>query len=109
MTMTDRTDQPRSIVRVPMQLLRARVKLAGLLPAQALHSANLPMEQHGIPFDLTRIKPEDLEELIDHLSDLSVDLDRKDHESKIKVRVFCEWPGLISSDPCSSARGSTAA
>jgi len=27
-------------VRVPMQLLRAGVKLAGLIPAQALHRAN---------------------------------------------------------------------
>jgi hypothetical protein len=77
-------------VRVPMQLLRAGVKLAGLLPAQALRSANQAMEQQGIPFDLTQIKPENLEELIDHLSDLSVDVDQKDHQSKIKVRVFCE-------------------
>jgi hypothetical protein len=77
-------------VRVPMQLLRAGVKLAGLIPAQALHRANDAIRKEGIAIDLTQIKPENLEELIDHLSDLSVDVDQKDHESKVKVKVFCE-------------------
>jgi antitoxin component of RelBE/YafQ-DinJ toxin-antitoxin module len=77
-------------VRVPMQLLRAGVKLAGLIPAQALHRANDAIHEQGIPFDLTQIKPENLEELIDQLNDLTVDVDQKDHESKVKVKVFCE-------------------
>jgi antitoxin component of RelBE/YafQ-DinJ toxin-antitoxin module len=77
-------------VRVPMQLLRAGVKLAGLIPSQALHRANDAIHQQGIPFDLTQIKPENLEELVEQLSDLSVDVDQKDATTKVKVRVFCE-------------------
>jgi hypothetical protein len=77
-------------VRVPMQLLRAGVKLAGLIPAQALHRANDAIHEQGIPFDLTQIKPENLEELVDQLSDLSVDVDQKDRDTKVKVKVFCE-------------------
>jgi hypothetical protein len=77
-------------VRVPMQLLRAGVKLASLLPAQALRSANHAMQQQGIPIDLTQIKPENLEELIEQLSELTVDVDQKDANTKVKVRVFCE-------------------
>jgi len=77
-------------VRVPMQLLRAGVKLAGLLPAQALHRANHAMQEKGIPIDLTQIKPENLEELVEHLSDLTVDVDQKDAGTKVKVRVYCE-------------------
>ncbi len=77
-------------VRVPMQLLRAGVRLAGLLPAQALHRANHAMQEQGIPIDLTKIKPENLEELVEHLSDLTVDVDQKDAYAKVKVRVFCE-------------------
>jgi hypothetical protein len=77
-------------VRVPMQLLRAGVRLAGLIPAQALHFANHAMHEQGIPFDLTQIKPENLEELVEHLSDLSVDVDQNDSQSKVKVKVFCE-------------------
>lgn len=77
-------------VRVPMQLLRAGVKLAGLIPEQALHRANDAIHEQGIRFDLTQIKPENLEELIEQLSDLSVDVDQKNRESKVKVKVFCE-------------------
>jgi hypothetical protein len=77
-------------VRVPMQLLRAGVKLASLLPAQALNRANHAMHEQGIPIDLTQIKPENLEELVEHLSDLTVDVDQKDAYTRVKVRVFCE-------------------
>src|SRR3984885_6467135 len=77
-------------VRVPMQLLRAGVKLAALLPAQALRSANLAMQAQGIPIDLSQIKPENLEELGENLSDLTVDVDQKDASTKVKVRVYCE-------------------
>jgi antitoxin component of RelBE/YafQ-DinJ toxin-antitoxin module len=77
-------------VRIPMQLLRAGVKLAGLIPSQALQSANDAIHKQGIPFDLTQIKPENLEELVEQLSDLTVDVDQKDANTKVKVRVFCE-------------------
>ena len=77
-------------VRVPMQLLRAGVKLAGLIPAQALRRANEAIHEKGVAVDLTQIKPENLEELIEQLNDLSVDVDQADQETKVKVRVFCE-------------------
>jgi hypothetical protein len=86
-----RHDGPTRVnVRVPMQLLRAGVKLAGLIPPQALHRANDAMHEKGIPFDLTQIKPENLEDLVDQLNDLSVDVDQKDDKAKVKVKVFCE-------------------
>ncbi|MGA7765539.1 MAG: hypothetical protein WCA27_04890 [Candidatus Sulfotelmatobacter sp.] len=77
-------------VRVPMQLLRAGVKLAYLIPAAALQKANLAMHEKGIPVDLTQIKPDNLEELVEQLSDLTVDVDQKDADTRVKVRVFCE-------------------
>lgn len=77
-------------VRVPMQLLRAGVRLAGLIPAPALRRANEAMQEQGVPIDLTQIKPENLEELVDHLNDLTVDVDQKEAGAKVKVRVFCE-------------------
>lgn len=87
----DGHDGPTKVnVRVPIQLLRAGVKLAGLLPPQAVRQANKAMQHEGIPIDLTQIKPENLEELIEHLNDLTVDVDQKDSESNVKVRVFCE-------------------
>ena len=77
-------------VRVPMQLLRAGVRLAGLIPQQALHRANQAMQEKGVPIDLSQIKPENLEDLVEQLNDLSVDVDQKEAGAKVKVRVFCE-------------------
>ena len=76
-------------VRVPMQLLRAGVRLASLIPAQAHQQLDDAFSRHGVPLTLSQIKPENLEELIDHLEDLSVDVDTTD-DGTTKVRVFCE-------------------
>ena len=76
-------------VRVPMQLLRAGVRLASLIPVQAHEQLDQALMSHGVPLTLSQIKPENLEELIDHLEDLTVDVDGKDGNTT-KVRVFCE-------------------
>ncbi len=76
-------------VRVPMQLLRAGVRLASLIPQQAHDQFDEALSRHGVPITLSQIKPENLEELIDHLEDLTVDVDGKDGNST-KVKVFCE-------------------
>jgi hypothetical protein len=76
-------------VRVPMQLLRAGVRLAGLIPKQAHDQLDAAFMQHGVPITLSQIKPENLEELIDHLEDLTVDVDGKDGNST-RVKVYCE-------------------
>ena len=76
-------------VRVPMQLLRAGVRLAGLIPVQAHEQLDQAFSKHGVPITLSQIRPENLEELIDHLEDLMVDVDGKDGNAT-KVRVFCE-------------------
>ena len=73
-------------VRVPLQLLRAGVRLAALIPAQALDRANTELSKSGVPFDLTQLKPEDLEALVEHLDEMTVEVDQPD----TKVRVFCE-------------------
>jgi hypothetical protein len=75
-------------IRVPLQLLRAGVRLASLIPAQAHNQFDAALSQHGVPLTLSQIKPENLEELIDHLEDLTVDVNGSEHQAK--VRVFCE-------------------
>jgi|SRR5450432_412623 hypothetical protein len=73
-------------VRIPMQLLRAGVRLASLIPVQAREQVNNALKEQGMQIDLSQIRPENLEELVDQLSELTVDVDDK-HS---KVRVFCE-------------------
>jgi hypothetical protein len=80
-------DTPSRInVRVPLQLLRAGVRLTSLIPPQAIDKVNEQLLRSGVPIDLTQLKPQHIEDLIEQLDDLTVDLD--EHDSKI--RVFCE-------------------
>jgi hypothetical protein len=73
-------------VRVPMQLLRAGVRLSALIPPRARDEVNAAMAREGIPFDINQLKPENLEDLIEHLGDFTVDVD----DDRAKVRVYCE-------------------
>ncbi len=73
-------------IRVPMQLLRAGVRLGALIPQPARDQVNAAMREHGVPFDVAQLKPENLEDLIEHLNDLTVDVDKE----TTKVRVYCE-------------------
>jgi hypothetical protein len=73
-------------VRIPLQLLRAGVRFASLIPPKAVTMINEKLDESGVPIDLTEFKPQQLEEFIDHLDDLTVDVD----DSASKVQVFCE-------------------
>ena len=73
-------------IRVPIQLMRAGVRLSALMPSPAREKVNQALREQGIPVDVGAMKPENLDELLDHLNDLTVDVDQE----KAKVRVFCE-------------------
>jgi hypothetical protein len=72
--------------RVPLQLLRAGVRLAALVPPQALTRANAELGKSGVPIDLTQLKPEQLEALVEQLDEVTLEVDQPD----AKVRIFCE-------------------
>jgi SHOCT-like domain len=88
-SMTGTKGQTTVNIRVPMQLLRAGVRLASLIPKQAHDHLDEALNRHGVPLTLSQIKPENLEELIDHLDDLTVDVDGSGG-NMTKVKVFCE-------------------
>ena len=73
-------------IRVPMQLLRAGVRLSSIIPPKARDEVNAAMRDQGIPFDINQLKPENLEELVEQLGELTVDVDQE----RTKVRIFCE-------------------
>lgn len=73
-------------IRVPFQLLRAGVKLAALMPSGAKDKVNDALHDKGIDLDVSKIRPEQLEELVEQLGELTVDVDG----GKEKVRIFCE-------------------
>ena len=73
-------------IRVPMNLLRAGVRLSSIIPPIAREKVNAAMAKNGVPFDLNQLKPENLEELVEQLDELTVDVD----QDRTKVRIFCE-------------------
>ncbi len=73
-------------IRVPMNLLRAGVRFGALIPSVAKERVNAALHEQGIPFDVDQLRPQDLEALVEQLSDLTVDVD----QGETKVRVFCE-------------------
>jgi hypothetical protein len=73
-------------VRVPMSLLRAGVRLAALLPPGVHDQINKALHENGLDLDVSKIKADNLEDLVEHLGELTVDVENRGE----KVRVFCE-------------------
>jgi hypothetical protein len=73
-------------VRVPILLLRAGVRLAALISPPALEKASDELRRSGVQIDLTRLTLADIDELVEHLDEMTIDVD----EPNTKVRVFCE-------------------
>jgi hypothetical protein len=83
------TDKPTKVnVRLPLQLLRAGIKLQSLLPSEARAEVNQALRESGLNFDLSQLKAENVDELIAAFSDFAVDIDAEGGRSKVKV--FCE-------------------
>ena len=72
-------------VRVPFNLLRAGVRLAQLMPANVRGQVQEGLENSGLNLDLSKVSPEDLDQIVDQLADFQVDVEGKD-----KVRIFAE-------------------
>jgi len=74
-------------VRVPMTLIRSGMKFTSLLPPEARDKVTGALHEKGIDFDMRNLKPEDMDELIEALSDLEVDVVSSDGEA---IKVFVE-------------------
>jgi hypothetical protein len=77
-------EQHRVNIRVPMALIRAGVKLTSLIPSNATTKINEELQKSGVDFDVSNIKPENLEELVDAMKDLEIDVEGG-REGKVKI------------------------
>ena len=73
-------------VKVPLSLARAGLRLTSLIPPQAMAEIDRHMDKRGVSMDFANLRPADIEELIDGLTDTEVNVDSKNGD---KVRVFC--------------------
>jgi hypothetical protein len=72
-------------IRVPVALIRAGMNLASLIPSIAVSRANEALKEKGLDLDLSRIKAEDLDQLVDALNDLEVDV--KDKKERVRIHT----------------------
>ena len=84
--LVEEKDGERVDIRIPLQLIRAGVKLGSLIPQGAQGKVGVALAEKGINLDLGNLKPEAVEDLIDGLAELSVEV----HDDEDHVRIFCE-------------------
>jgi len=72
-------------VRVPLDLIRAGMKLTSLVPAHVMEDVTNQLRDKGIELDLNNIKKDTAEALISALSDLKLDV--KDGEESVRLYV----------------------
>jgi hypothetical protein len=86
-TSNEESGKPKNVnVRVPFQILRAGIKLTTVIPPVAKTKINEALSEKGINFDIDSIKPENLQEIVDAMKDMTIDVDG----GKETVRVYCE-------------------
>ena len=72
-------------IRVPVALIRAGMNLASLMPSIAVSRASEALKEKGLDLDLSRIKGEDLDQLVEALNDLEVDV--KDKKERVRIHT----------------------
>jgi hypothetical protein len=73
-------------IRVPIQLLRAGVKLASVIPNEAKSKVDAALKDKGLNISFDDLEGDKLNELVESLAELSIDVDSEDE----KVTIFCE-------------------
>jgi len=81
-------DAERVNVRIPVSLIRSGMKFTSVLPVrpEVRDKINEVLREKGMDFDMRNLKPEDLDQIIEALSDLEV----KVVSGKEVVKVFVE-------------------
>ncbi|MDE3156089.1 MAG: hypothetical protein KGN76_13350 [Acidobacteriota bacterium] len=73
-------------VRIPVSLLRSGMKLAAIMPGRTGAVVSNKLKERGIDVDFSRLDPDQLDEVLRNLGDLTVDLDH----GRGQVRIYCE-------------------
>ena len=74
-------------IKVPLGLIRAGVKLGSMMPEDTGKQLTTKLRGQGIDFDLENLNAENIETLIEQLSELQVNIDGGQDG---KVHIFCE-------------------
>ena len=73
-------------IRVPMAMLRAGMQLGALMPEMAASGINQALREKGIDIDVSRLKAQDIERLLEALQEFEVDV----HTGDQRVLIYGE-------------------
>ena len=73
-------------IRIPVQLIKAGIKLSSLVPEKAKEKINSVLEEKGLDIDLGNAKNDSVDELLGVLSEVHIDIE----DGKERIRIFCE-------------------
>ena len=73
-------------IRVPMAMLRAGMQLGALIPEMAASGINQALHEKGIDIDVSRLKAQDIERLLEALQHFEVDV----HTGDQRVLIYVE-------------------
>ena len=73
-------------IRVPMTMLRAGMQLPALLPERAATGINQALREKGIDIDVSKLKPQDIDRLLEALQEFEVDV----HTGDQRVLIYVE-------------------
>jgi hypothetical protein len=86
---TDKDGKPVHVnLRLPIKLLNLGIRLTRFIPPEAQQHAKEELRRKGMDVDLSQIKPEDLQELIENLEDSSIDVEQA--QDNVKVKIYAE-------------------
>ena len=83
---SEEENRERVNVRIPMAMIRAGVKLAALIPTDAIDKVNEKLQQKGIGVDLSNLRAGGLEQMVEAMADMEVNV----QDGKQQVRVYME-------------------
>jgi hypothetical protein len=73
-------------INVPIMIIKAGLKIPGLLSGENRDRMNAALKEHGIKVDLDRLDNNSIDELIVALTGTGIDVDNPTE----RVRIFCE-------------------
>jgi uncharacterized protein YajQ (UPF0234 family) len=73
-------------VKVPLALVKAGLNISKLIPKDAQEKVQSSMQEKGIPFNISDMDTENLQEILDAMEQMSIDVDTDEST----VQVFCK-------------------
>jgi hypothetical protein len=80
-----RSKRDQTNIRIPLQLVKAGMKLGAMMPANAKEKINDAFEKKGIDLDINNLDSKSVDEFLKALTELSIDVDDEDE----RVRIYC--------------------